>query len=517
MSKKDNSTPLSAARLIQDLEDGDLAAEDRARLMEMLRTDKEVRRLYIRHIELASSLKMLAKSKAEMGELGHYFQDRHAQKRRAVVMSMIYTMAAVFLIGISFLFYKMKLPAGDPNFAVHFQASGEASYRVNHVDRGDGNMQLKAGDTVSIDRGLLKCDFPNGVEAIVEGPCNFKILTDNSVKMSKGHAWFRVPEAGHGFAVHTDKVKIVDLGTEFGIRFTDEGNMQAHVQRGRVRADLLSNGAELREIVANEAVEFDPAGRFKDVEYSPSLFRREYSYQPLYVHWSFDELKDGAFEADGSLVGVEQVGVEVKGGAGDAVETSKASIEGVFDGAFSMRNEKIYGLSSYPGVGGNAPRSFAVWVRHRKDVWRNQSTPFCIWGSREVGGLWKMSVMGNERKLYLATNQTGYYTRFPKELDNEWVHVAIVYTGGVDAHGYGEVIFYINGVKQETFIKKYKKDATAINTDISSPLAGTLQFGRDDADPTWDGDLDEAYLIRGVLSELDIQRLMNENRLFYKE
>ena len=273
---------------------------------------------------------------------------------------------------------------------------------------------------------------------------------------------------------------------------------------------------------AGNSREFDASGRGRLIECKTSLFRREFVRNMPYAHWSFDELTDGGFEADGTMPGIEKCRARVRRLDGGQPDLRASEIEGRFGRAFSMDGMGRFAGTEFPGIGGNAPRTFAAWVRYRKNhLAKGGVTPYCTWGQRETGRLWKVYLWEQNDEVTLNTSIMKF-DRFA-EMDGEtldgWAHVASVYTGRTLENGEPEIFLYINGVPQPV---KQRHSVHKVDTDVSSMFARPLQFGAvlgsGPGDRTLDGDLDEAYLFRGVLNARQIQQLMNTNRLeFFAE
>lgn len=113
------------------------------------------------------------------------------------------------------------------------QSSRDATYDIERAgDNRRAGGALRPRDRITLERGLMRLEFPDQVEAVVEGPSRFELRSASEIDLDGGMAWFRVPEAGRGFAVLTERARVIDLGTEFGLRFDTGGTLQVHVARG---------------------------------------------------------------------------------------------------------------------------------------------------------------------------------------------------------------------------------------------------------------------------------------------
>jgi len=100
-----------------------------------------------------------------------------------------------------------------------------------------GNLQ--ADTTVKIERGLAEFHFQCGARIILEGPSEMQLLSNRSVRLVSGKLTARVPAEAVGFEVLSPHGKVVDLGTEFGVR-SDGGVTEIYVFKGQVEAQPAS-------------------------------------------------------------------------------------------------------------------------------------------------------------------------------------------------------------------------------------------------------------------------------------
>lgn len=360
------------SHLIQDLEDGVISEADREYLMDCMRKSSGVRKLYMKHAKMAALLTEAAESRAAMGAIP-ISQERLFHEKRRIRFSTIVTGMAAMLIaalGVMF-FYGPQLRFGLSGVA-KAEGANDASYFVSHSSGGarlgDG---LLPGDRLNLSSGLLKLTFDSGVEALIEGPSDIEIVSDSEIVMSGGLGWFRVPEAGHGFTVSTSHSKIVDYGTEFGVRAGDSGVLEVHVADGLVGVDPNSEAVPETKLNGGEAVRVDELGKMETIPLQLGMFRTQFVGDWDYIHWSFDEIIDGAFPADGPIAQVVDGAARVKLLNGENLRSpqiSKALTQGVRGNAFSMKMDGVYAETNYPGIGSNVPRTVAGWVRHRGNL-----------------------------------------------------------------------------------------------------------------------------------------------------
>jgi hypothetical protein len=92
------------------------------------------------------------------------------------------------------------------------------------------------GDVYAIKQGIVGMTTDLGVALTIEGPAKWSLNNDNSVHLDYGKLVAKVGHKAIGFTVKTKSMVIVDLGTEFGVRTTEEGNSALTVFEGSVEA-----------------------------------------------------------------------------------------------------------------------------------------------------------------------------------------------------------------------------------------------------------------------------------------
>lgn len=508
--------------LIQDLEDGVITPADHAKLMDLMRSHASVRAHYLKYIEMVALLQESAKSRAELGTIPISEAMVSEQRRRSGMVSFTYGIAALLILSIGFLLFQVSLRPDAEVRGVVMETSDNAKFFLVSADgEPHRSKNLQIGDKITLDHGLARLTFPSGVKAIVEGPTTLKLTSDSSVKMDGGMAWFRVPEAGHGFTVQTDRIDVIDLGTEFGIKFDGQDGLQVHVTKGKVRIEPRLKAMAKVELIAGQAHVFDVYGRGVAVDCMASMFLQKFSRSIPYIHWSFDQLVDGGFEADGTMPKINEYQAKLRHTRRSIGQEDEENcqIKGQFGGSFSMHGKGLFAESGYPGIGGNTPRTVAMWVRHRKTQYpKGVRSPYCAWGLRTRnspnGKAWKIHLLSSDGGHRLGGSFIGGHSQTKTPFDvSEWTHLTSVFTGRSLENGHPEIHYYVNGIAQQLMFAGIPVIA---NTDISSPDAKPVRFGAsllsDKKTPlTVDGDLDELYIFRGVLSEPQIQALMLNN------
>jgi hypothetical protein len=106
----------------------------------------------------------------------------------------------------------------------------------------DDSRPMRSGDTLNAGRfelgcGLAQIEFFSGAQMLFEGPGTIEIISPWEAVCHDGKARVRVPPPAQGFRLLTPGMKLVDLGTEFGVQVNGAaGTGEVHVFEGEVEA-----------------------------------------------------------------------------------------------------------------------------------------------------------------------------------------------------------------------------------------------------------------------------------------
>jgi hypothetical protein len=249
---------------------------------------------------------------------------------------------------------------------------------------------------------------------------------------------------------------------------------------------------------------------------------------PGYIHWSFDEVVGGIVANSGRDLGVDgQTRLDLLSYPDKAPAPGKGPqlIEGVAGMGLSLDGKGVYAESPFPGIGGNASRTVALWVRVPKDLNKDSLSGHGIisWGSLSGPSAWQMSANtlaedGPVGRLRLGIYDNGRIIGTTDLRDNQWHHIAVVMYGGSRASIATNVMLYVDG-KPEIVTRKTR---TEINTDVLNAGHG-VWLGRNVAYPDpvrkgdpapqfFKGDVDEVFIFDGALSCEEINSLMRTHQ-----
>jgi len=254
--KKDISTEYQLSELILLVLEGGSTPEQRRRLTQWLREDPEAMEYYVEYMMqysaltqpgdiaivdlpeetvspvLETSLWMALSAfeqQAEAVEVARPAPVLPEPERKAAASVptavskfslyalLLSTAALVFLIAYAFL-----SPAGRGKEVATLLETMNA--RWGSPERGirEGMWLNTQMEPIWLREGIAVLQFDNGSRVVLEGPAEFTLLTDDQIQLRHGRLFASVPKTAIGFTVSTPFSKIIDLGTEFGVKTEPE-------------------------------------------------------------------------------------------------------------------------------------------------------------------------------------------------------------------------------------------------------------------------------------------------------
>ena len=168
------------------------------------------------------------------------------------VAKRVAAIAAVIALG---LFVMWSLPRADESLAT-------VAYQIDATWSGD--RKLVPGERVGkghlrLASGVVRLDFARDVRLTLEGPADLELIGSGETRLHSGKLTANVPPDGIGFQVHTERAKVVDLGTTFGVSVGTNGATDVAVFEGRVAVTSLASREEKvieegSEVTVNEGL-----------------------------------------------------------------------------------------------------------------------------------------------------------------------------------------------------------------------------------------------------------------------
>jgi hypothetical protein len=138
------------------------------------------------------------------------------------------------------------------------QITGMVDCKWANSSKSPVSGRVAMGQNYSFDAGLMEITYDTGAKVILQGPVAYVVESNNGGFISIGHLTGRVTTAeAKGFAVRTPTATVTDLGTEFGVEVSKDGDTTSRVFRGSVElrttsADKSENSA-VRVLHENES------------------------------------------------------------------------------------------------------------------------------------------------------------------------------------------------------------------------------------------------------------------------
>jgi ferric-dicitrate binding protein FerR (iron transport regulator) len=154
-----------------------------------------------------------------------------------------------------------RMHAGSSRGMALLTNSVNARWRDGMVPTLGG--ELRAG-VMDLHHGRAQIMMHSGAVVEMYAPCRFELTGENRGILHEGRLTAHVPERARGFTVEATSMRVVDLGTEFGMLVGAARPAQVHVFEGMVRVDLLDGSGAVREsamLLAQQAVRLGGHGQ----------------------------------------------------------------------------------------------------------------------------------------------------------------------------------------------------------------------------------------------------------------
>ncbi len=266
------SDPERLAGLVEDYLNGLLDEGGMKELEDRLRAEPDARRHFVRYARLHTDLHLEVHAREAAGRaLDHI--DRLAESgpprgRRLTAAGAALLAASVLLAAGAAWWLLAYRPGGDgrnePTIAWLVNAQ-DCTWADGAGPAGD----VKAGTVLKLERGLAEVHFRCGAGVLIEGPATVELLSGSSVRLLFGKLTARATGAAAGFAVLSPEGKLIDLGTEFGVRVSEGGATDVYVFEGKVEALPAGGGGvgltrDQAARIAGGKVRLGPAGAGAD-------------------------------------------------------------------------------------------------------------------------------------------------------------------------------------------------------------------------------------------------------------
>ncbi len=131
---------------------------------------------------------------------------------------------------------------------------------------------IRAGKLM-LAKGMAKIDFCGGARIILQSPAEVEFISQDKIYISRGQLVASVGRDAIGFIVDTPNAKTLDLGTEFGVEVSRNGDTAVHVFQGEV-AIYPGNSEDKILIEQGKAKQVNYNGNIRDLPAKESTFVR---------------------------------------------------------------------------------------------------------------------------------------------------------------------------------------------------------------------------------------------------
>ena len=237
--------------LCDRLLDGELSADDRARLEALVLGDAELRKLYVQTLHLHATLRQNAAQLKEvpLAEALRVLPDvapATAPSRALLRVWRLPLQIAAALLLTAVLWWTLR-PAP---LATLVEAKG-ARWESSTLPTEPGSALSKG--RLRLAQGLARVVFRSGAEVSLEGPAELELTGANACFLHSGTLVAHVPVSAHGFTVGTTNARLIDHGTDFGISTDAAGQAQVQVLQGEVELQHARSGQNLRLLTKESA------------------------------------------------------------------------------------------------------------------------------------------------------------------------------------------------------------------------------------------------------------------------
>jgi len=259
VNMKNAQDPIDAGSLwqvLQDLESGTPAPEQRDELMALLGRSTAARAAYLEYFEQAAILRAEAAIHAEQGILPVLEEPRHFRKifRRSVLAAA----AVLALSAIIAALIAIRRPEPERLAA---KAAAETRWMVDGEmqDPDSNDLMVAEGSSVRVFSGTLKLRLKSGAAMVVPGPAEVSFPELEHPVLKHGWLWIDSGGTDEELLVETPELLVRDVGTRFGVRVRDDQLAEIHLIEGVVEVSAKHTQQQIAMLNPDETGVLIPA------------------------------------------------------------------------------------------------------------------------------------------------------------------------------------------------------------------------------------------------------------------
>ncbi|MFK8110622.1 MAG: LamG-like jellyroll fold domain-containing protein [Rubripirellula sp.] len=537
-------------RLLLEWESGTLDDDGLARVRELLKADPSARKRFVQLQMLSAALHQehsagLAHDATQpvASSVGWTTTEKKSLSHRPLWLAAIAATLVCVMAG-RLAYVELANPTVVPTATTETADSSESKEQTSSgialvtrmvdvawakdQERFDVDQSLMPGK-LAFESGFVQIEFFCGATVIVEGPADLELESTMLARVNRGRLRAQVPPAARGFSIDIADMKVVDLGTEFGLSVTPDGT-DVQVFDGEV--ELKRKSQEPKLLTAGQALVRVEGQKYKAASSSSKDFvdiatlasREQNQQEHRFQRW---KARSNELRKDPRLIAY--YAFDQQGGWDRRLESSLLPTDGELDGAivgahrlagrwpskhsleFKRPGDRV--RVQIPGEFGSL--TLACWAKI-DSLDRIFNSLFLTDGYNKGEPHWQIlntgqmyfSVRPSERATKGPTDQKVLSPRFwNPSLSGKWLHLATTYdaSSGVASH-------YLNGeqLHRETIPVSKRVQTTRIGAasigNWSSPTNPDAEF----AIRNLNGSIDELAIFAAALDSDEI-RGMYEN------
>ncbi len=224
---------------------------------------------------------------------------------------------------------------------VTINTSFDAAFSDNRAVAAGTRLAIR-DDPLFLQTGLIEVAFDGGAKVLLEGPAAFRLKSADRMALNRGRLFATITGDAKGFIVDMPNSRVIDLGTEFGVRVGQDGTSDLHMFKGK--AELTSGsgsgGKRVLTVTAGQARRVGISGQVGDIPIMENAFVRHFYSETGFV-WRGQRLSLVDLVGQGNGLGTGRSNVYV-----DPIDGYKESI--YCDG----KGNEYHKLTSNPFIDG---------------------------------------------------------------------------------------------------------------------------------------------------------------------
>ncbi len=506
-------TEKQIADLIQQLIDDVISPSDLEALNEILKKNPRAREILVDAMEIHSLLSEKTSKSAQIPEIAAEIvpiEKIVKRQRQRAIRASILSAAAAIVVG---LFILKQFLVTAPESGAEFATSPGTEFTLSNQEESDTQKTriLKVGSSIQLSQGTVELKLSSGVRSVLTAPAHLTLTAANEVRMHEGLGWFHVPEEAIGFTVESKDLKVVDLGTEFGLKVSPEQHDEIHVFKGKVEATSLRVKKPSMIVSAGEAKRIDPIGRLNSIPLDSELFLTSLTKTLPYLHWPFEPGDFIEPEQNMARRDFNNKSASFNGAAPPRFVDGRVGHAIAFDGI----DQHI--ISNWRGFDNSRPVTTAFWIFIPEHAENNKREGIIGWGDRTgKNRKWKLALsadkLSGELSLRVSWGNVWADTQ-AKLTPNQWHQVLVTAISPLNNDEPLAAEVYINGEYEKIIPKRQVNPRPVISLDTENAvplLIGSTLHPKNHNRRTIHAYLDELYIYDGYMNQDMARRTLQD-------